>query len=418
MARSFLISLWVLLLASLGGSWAQQTQVSGQSAGDETLEGIAAIVNDVPISFSDVRQRARFLLLGFGNTTPSQEQLQQIAGQALEQLIDEKLQLQRALDFNLEISSADIDASIEDMARQSGITKHALVQQLLSSGINPSSLEEQKRASIAWQRIMSGLYGSRIRVSDNQIEDQLAQLRSASSKTRYLVYEIFLFAPDPQSKRQSRSVAFQIINQLRQGSPLTNIAQRFSSAPTAAAGGSMGWVSLDVFDEQRATAIESVAVPGLTSPIEVDTGIYILYVHAKAAPSERTSVVELARVDSNSGNIAALASVVERSNGCSSLGDITSESADLSLIPLGRVNITDLDETGIQLIKDVKEGGASEVIDAGSAKAVLFVCSREDNVENLPSRDQIKNQLLNQQLGMISQRSLRNLRWEAAIIRR
>lgn len=418
MTRNFLMSVWILLIASVHGVWAQQTQISGQNPGDETLEGIAAIVNDVPISFSDVRQRARFLLLGFGNTTPSQEQLQQIAGQALEQLIDEKLQLQRASDFNLEISSADIDASIEEMARQSGITKQALVKQLLTSGINPASLEDQKRASISWQRIMSGLYGSRIRVSDNQIEDQLSQLRSATSKTRYLVYEIFLFAPDPQAKRQARSVAFQIINQLRQGAPLTNVAQRFSSAPTAAAGGSMGWVSLDVFDEQRATAIELVTVPGLTSPIEVDTGIYILYVHAKAEPSERTSVVELARVDSASGNIASLASVVERSNGCNSLSDITSESADLNLIPLGRVNITDLDETGIQLIQNVQEGGASEVIDAGSAKAILFVCSREDNVENLPSRDQIKNQLLNQQLGMISQRSLRNLRWEAAIIRR
>lgn len=418
MLRFFLLSFFLFLLAFASGSWAQQTQTSAQNNNDEILEGIAAIVNDVPISFSDVRQRARFLLLGFGNATPSQEQLQQIAGQALEQLIDEKLQLQRASDFNLEISSADIDASIEDMARQSGITKQALVQQLLASGINPSSLEEQKRASIAWQRIMSGLYGSRIRVSDNQIDDQLSQLRSATSKTRYLVYEIFLFAPDAQSKRQSRSVAFQIINQLRQGAPLTNVAQRFSSAPTAAAGGAMGWVSLDVFDEIRANAIATVSVPGLTSPIEVDTGIYILYVHAKAEPSERTSVVELARVDSTSGNIAALNSVAERSDGCKSLADLTSESADLNLIPLGRVNITDLDDTGIKLIKDVPEGGASDIIDAGTAKAMLFVCSREDNVENLPSRDQIKNQLLNQQLGMISQRSLRNLRWEAAIIRR
>lgn len=418
MTRFFLLSFCTIILASFAGSWAQSTQTSSQNPNDETLEGIAAIVNDVPISFSDVRQRARFLLLGFGNTTPSQEQLQQIAGQALEQLIDEKLQLQRASDFNLEISSADIDSSIEDMARQSGITKQGLVQQLLASGINPASLEEQKRASIAWQRIMSGLYGSRIRVSDNQIEDQLSQLRSATSKTRYLVYEIFLFAPDAQAKRQARSVAFQIINQLRQGAPLTNVAQRFSSAPTAAAGGSMGWVSLDVFDEQRSTAIESVSVPGLTAPIEVDTGIYILYVHAKAEPSERTSIVELARVDSSSGDIPALKSVADRSTGCNSLSDLTSESVDLNLIPLGRVNISDLDETGIQLIKDVQEGGASDVIDAGTAKAILFVCSREDNVENLPSRDQIKNQLLNQQLGMISQRSLRNLRWEAAIIRR
>ena len=37
------------------------------------LEGVAAIVNDRPISYSDVRQRARLLLLSLGGQQPTQE---------------------------------------------------------------------------------------------------------------------------------------------------------------------------------------------------------------------------------------------------------------------------------------------------------------------------------------------------------
>ena len=48
----------------------------------------------------------------------------------------------------------------------------------------------------------------------------------------------------------------------------------------------------------------------------------------------------------------------------------------------------------------------------------MFVCDRRDNVEALPNRDQIQDRLYSQQLGMISERSLRNLRREATIIRR
>ena len=48
----------------------------------------------------------------------------------------------------------------------------------------------------------------------------------------------------------------------------------------------------------------------------------------------------------------------------------------------------------------------------------MYVCDRVDNVDNLPSPIQIENQLFGRQLGMISDRELRNLRREATIIQR
>ena len=41
----------------------------------QQIEGIIAVVNDDPISFSDVRQRARMLLLSLGGQQPTQEQV-------------------------------------------------------------------------------------------------------------------------------------------------------------------------------------------------------------------------------------------------------------------------------------------------------------------------------------------------------
>ncbi|MEO1305946.1 MAG: SurA N-terminal domain-containing protein, partial [Pseudomonadota bacterium] len=141
--------------------------------GAQQIEGIIAVVNDDPISFTDVRQRARLLLLSLGGQQPTPEQIQQITQQALEQLIDEKLQLQEAAEYEVEITDSEIASSIDRLAQQSGITRDVLLQSLIESGVNPNSLEEQTRADIAWRRIMGGLYGSRIRISDNQINDQI-----------------------------------------------------------------------------------------------------------------------------------------------------------------------------------------------------------------------------------------------------
>ncbi|MEM9054687.1 MAG: SurA N-terminal domain-containing protein, partial [Pseudomonadota bacterium] len=173
----------------------------------QQIEGVVAIVNDDPISFTDVRQRAQLLLLSLGGQQPTQEQVQQITTQALEQLIDEKLQLQEAAEYEVQVSDSEIASSIERLASQSGLTREALVNSLLQAGVNPASLEEQTRADIAWRRIMGGLYGSRIRISSNQIQEQLKRLRADAQKEQYLVSEIFLYAPLESDREQALAAA-------------------------------------------------------------------------------------------------------------------------------------------------------------------------------------------------------------------
>lgn len=411
MIRSTILAISISLM---GIASAQEAPTDGS----ETIEGIAAIVNDIPISYTDVRQRARFLLLGLGRQQPTPEQLQQITGQALEQLIDEKLQLEEAAEYEVEIEAAEIASAVEDMARQSGTNRENLFEQLLAAGVNPASLEEQMRAEIAWRRIMGGLFGSRIRISDNQIDDQIRRIKAAASKTQYQVSEIFLFAPDEENKEQAFTAAESIVEQLRQGAPFQVAAQQFSSSPTAATGGDMGWVSLPDIDEELAAAVRTMEGPGLTDPILVDNGVYIIAVNGRREPTETTTVVDLQQVISVDGDDQALQNAVEQADGCESLETVTGAIDGLTHAPLGRVNIDELGEEGAELVSQTEIGSATEIFAMSSGLAVIFVCDREDGVENVPSRAQIEDRLVNQQLGMMSERTLRNLRREATIIRR
>ena len=277
MLRKLLISASLAAIALTGISNAQDAD----DANRLSLEGVAAVVNDKPISYSDVRERARMLLLSLGGQQPTPEQVQQITGQALEQLIDERLQMQKAEEFEVEVDEQSIAASVSDMARQSGMDGDALKLQLLNSGVNPASLEDQMRADIAWSNVMSGLYGSRIRISDNQVEDQLTRMRTASLKTQYRVAEIFLYAPDPATQDQALQAATSILEQLREGADFNLAAQQISSAPTAATGGDIGWVSTEDVSPEIATAISSLPGPGLTEPVITDTGVYLLLVSSR-----------------------------------------------------------------------------------------------------------------------------------------
>ncbi|MBA3070026.1 MAG: peptidylprolyl isomerase [Hyphomonas sp.] len=382
------------------------------------LEGIAAIVNDKPISYSDVRQRARLLMLTLGRQQPSAEQLQQITGQALEQLIDERLQLDRVAEFEVEVDRRDIDAEMSDMAAEGGIGADGLRQQLLAAGVNPLSLEEQIRADIAWNRLMSGLYGSRIRVSESQVEDQLERLRTASKKTQFRVSEIFLYAPDAETRAEALKAAGSIVQQLQQGADFRVAAQRISSAPTAATGGDMGWVTAEDLPPALSSAVAESTAPALLPPIETESGIYILSVVAKREPSQPTTRVDLKRLIATDGQEATILEAMTRIKSCNDVQSVANSKTELRAQDLPDIDVEELGPEGRTLVLATDVGSPTEVFAVGSGLAVMYVCSREDGAEALPSKEDLKNSIKSRELSMISDRELRNSRRDATIIYR
>ena len=418
MFRSFALASLMAISGCLVANGQAATATPPTAPEVQQIEGIVAVVNDDPISFTDVRQRARLLLLSLGGQQPTPEQIQRFTTQALEQLIDEKLQLQEAAEYEVEISDTEIASSIARLAQQSGITRDDLVQSLIQSGVNPISLEEQTRADIAWRRIMGGLYGSRIRISDNQITEQIKRLQADAQKEQYLISEIFLFAPSEQDSAQALIAANSILEQLRAGAQFQVAAQRFSSAPTAATGGDMGWIVLDDFDDARKVALQNMTEPGLTQPIIVDDGVYIMNLRGVRDPSEKTTLVDVTRISVSDGSEAALKDALTEISECSEIDTVVDADSNLRSVALEDLNIDDLGPEGKSMVMTTEVGQPTDIFAQSGTLAVMYVCDRKDNVEAIPNRDQVEDRLYTQQLGMISERSLRNLRREATIIRR
>lgn len=404
--------------AAISAFGAPLSPASAQESDRQTLEGIAAIVNDKPISYSDVRQRARLLLLTIGASQPSPEQVQQITGQALEQLIDEKLQLDRVAEYKVEVDPREIDAAVQDMAGDAGLTGDVLRQQLAASGVNPASLEDQMRAEIAWNRLMSGLYGNRIRISENQVDDQMSRLRTASQKTQFRIGEIFLYAPDEETKTEAMSAAESIISQLQQGADFRVAAQRISSAPTSAAGGDMGWVTIEDIDPAIAEAVSKSSGSGLLEPVRTENGIYIILVGGKREPAEPVTRVDLKRLVATDGVEASLTEAIGRINRCDDVQSVANSRSTLRVQDINDINVDELGPEGRSLVLAADVGQPTEIFAVSSGLAVMYVCRRQDGAEALPSREDLKGSLKTRELNMISERELRNARRLATIIYR
>ena len=150
---------------------------------------VAAVVNDSVITTYDVEQRMRLMVISSGGRV-TRELLSQLQTQALRDLVQEKLKLLEAKEFELQVEDAEIDAEVKNIANQSGLTPQQLEELLAGGGVTIRSLREQIQANIAWPRLVQGRFRSRVRVNDDEIEQTLTRMREDATQEQFLVSEI------------------------------------------------------------------------------------------------------------------------------------------------------------------------------------------------------------------------------------
>ena len=127
---------------------------------------VVLVVNGEIITDYDIDQRAKFDMLSTHKTPARQE--------VIEELIDDKLKVQIARRYKLDITDADVESSYTDMARRMHLTSDQLTQTLAHDGIDAKTLKARVRADLSWQYIIRGKFQSSLQISEKSVLDQIA----------------------------------------------------------------------------------------------------------------------------------------------------------------------------------------------------------------------------------------------------
>jgi peptidyl-prolyl cis-trans isomerase SurA len=383
-------------------------------------EGVAAIVNDRVISTFDVRQRAALLLVSAGiQSTP--EMMQRAQAQALRDLIDERLQIQETREkYNITISSEEIDRRLTDIARQNNTDLPGLTRQLASDGVAISTLRAQIEADTAWQRLISGLYGTRLRISEADIQATQQRIAAAATRPQYQISEIFLPAETPQEFEEMEQGALRLLQEMQRGAPFPLVARQFSASPSAAAGGDIGWLASTELAPELQPVAERLEPGQVSLPVRTPSGVYIIAMRDRraGAPEGASSILTLRQVAAPAGRRDALERAQRRVQGCDNLDSVVASVNGASVVDLGQTTEADLAPAIRQRILGVSAGGASPVQVDGEQATMFVVCARQTGGGGVPPREEIERRLREQELTMLAERYLRNLRREATIITR
>ncbi len=386
----------------------------------QASEGVAAIVNDRVISTFDVRQRAALLMMSAGIDQPTAEMRQRAGGQALRDLIDEALQMEAAARFEVSVSPDDIDRRLADIARQNETDLPGLQAQLTSRGVSISTLRSQIQSDVAWTRLMGGLYGQRLRVSDAEITATQDRIAANLTRPQYLISEIFLPAENEREFNEMEQGGMRLLQEMQRGAPFPAVARQFSAAPSAAAGGDIGWIASTELVPELQPIAERLQQGQVSLPVRTPNGVYIIAMRDRRAggTAGANAIVDLIQVTAPAARQSELERVRRREEGCPNIERQLANIQGATFVELGQTSEADLAPGVRERINGLGERQASEVRVNGEQVDMFIVCTRSTGGAGVPDRREIEGRLREQELNMLAERYLRNLRREATIITR
>ncbi|MGD2132049.1 MAG: peptidylprolyl isomerase [Maricaulaceae bacterium] len=388
-------------------------------------EGIAAVVNGDMISKYDVRQRMGLIIMTTG-VNPTPEIVGRIQQQALNSLINERVKLQAGRElFELEVPQEEINADFENLARTNNASVEDICRSLVDFGIDPDTLEDQIRADIAWQIMVSGRYREHVRVSNHQIDQMLQRLAASATEPQYQISEILLSPPPDASDEDIAAGIQDIFQQLENGASFPAVARQYSAAASAINFGDIGWVRGGELRPEIAEAVAVMAPGNISSPIYTPDGIYLIALRDKsdAQNPERVSLMQALvsfSEDASEDEIADLDRDLRRAargvRNCSEFDEISDASVGATVNDLGFVPPGNLAEPFRIAVDQMQPGDVSQPIRHRNNLVILGLCERSMTAgAELPTREEIENRLISQQLDLIARRWERDLRLAATI---
>jgi len=270
------------LLALCAGAVAAAEEPAQPSPPAQTsrLNRIVAIVNEGIIVSSELDAAVDSVIAQLhekGTQLPARSVLER---QVLERLVVEKLQLQLAEANGMSIDDSTLNNEVQDLARRNNISLAEFRAVIERDGFSYAAFREDLRKQLLIQELRRQMVGSRIRVTDQEVDNLMAMLKaSGSGDVEYHLAHILIAIPEAASPEQVQAAeqhATDILRRLRAGADFSELAIAESDSQTALEGGDMGWRSIGQMPELFVEPLKTLQTGETSDLIRSPGGFHII----------------------------------------------------------------------------------------------------------------------------------------------
>jgi len=260
------------------------TFTPGVRAAEEVLDGVAAVVNDEVITFSQVRELILAREHHLRQTLQGAElakQVKELRMGAINELIDRAIVLQEFKKSKFNIPEYILDDHINTIIReQFGGDRQAFIRTLQAQNYTIQRFRKLETDKMIVQAMRQRAVKTNPIISPAKLERYYQKhIGDFSTPSEVKLRMIILRSENPNAGK----IAHDMRSRIRTGAEFARMASLYSEDSTRESGGDWGWIGPDTLHEALAGPAFSLRAGEISPVIEIGGNYYLLYVEARKA---------------------------------------------------------------------------------------------------------------------------------------
>ena len=245
------------------------------------LDKVAAKVNSEIITLSAIEERAELLRQKYVGAPISISE-QDLLKDALNMIIEERLQIQEGKKYGFVVDEYAIDAAVEDIKKKNNLADGQLQEMLKREGRTLESYKNHIRDQILVSKITQFEIGNRVKVSEKSIikyykKNQKEFWEEGKVRTRHILF-ISERGSSENRRRAKLRQAKKVLSEIRKGSDFSKLAIKYSEDVSASSGGDVGFVKRGKMVREFEEVVFSLKPGQISDIVETEYGYHIIKV--------------------------------------------------------------------------------------------------------------------------------------------
>ncbi len=266
------------------------------SAQEEIVNGMAAIVNNEVITFSQVRDLVAAQEKAAAQTLQGDQlaaKIKELRQSALNDLINRTLILQEYKKKEFTIPQYAIDDAVDKVIRDEfGGDRSAFIKTLQSQGYSLTRFRQLQKDKIIVSAMRSAKVKENYVISPTKVRAFYEQNRVAYTTPEQVKLRMIVLHEGDQTGTMTnvskKAMAEEVRQKIASGAEFDRMAQMYSEDSTQDSGGDFGWVERNTLNETLSQVAFSMKEGEVSPVITLDNSYYILMVeslrHASVKP--------------------------------------------------------------------------------------------------------------------------------------
>lgn len=253
------------------------------------IDRIVAKINGEIVTLSEVQELRHRIYnqVGRGSFPSDGTSTQGILSEkeVLERLVDRKLQMQKAEKLGIEVTTIEIDNTLNEIMAKNKVNKEELIGMLSRDGSNMEDFRKYLKEEMTLARVLNSEVRSKIVVDGYEIKKYYeSHQREFSKPEKVRLRHIFITVNDfnNMDERENKlTIARKVLERYRLGETFSSLARQFSDDPSARKGGDIGYIKMEDLMEPLRERARTLASGEISSLIESKVGYHIIFMEEK-----------------------------------------------------------------------------------------------------------------------------------------